>query len=42
MSLSINDVVIVDGVRTAMGKSRDGGFRNVRAEALSAGVIKAC
>jgi len=41
MSLSINDVVIVDGVRTAMGKSRDGGFRNVRAEALSAGVIKA-
>ncbi len=41
MSLSINDVVIVDGVRTAMGKSKGGSFRNVRAEALSAGVIKA-
>ncbi len=41
MSLSINDVVIVDGVRTAMGKSKGGAFRNVRAEALSGGVIKA-
>lgn len=41
MSLSINDVVIVDAVRTAMGKSKGGSFRNVRAEALSAAVIKA-
>ncbi len=41
MSLTINDVVIVDGVRTAMGKSKGGTFRNVRAEALSAAVIKA-
>ncbi len=41
MSMSINDVVIVDGVRTAMGRSKDGVFRNVRAEALSAEVIKA-
>ncbi len=41
MSLSINDIVIVDGVRTAMGKSKGGSFRNVRAEALSAAVIKA-
>ena len=41
MSISINDVVIVDGVRTAMGKSRNGVFRNVRSEALSAEVIKA-
>ncbi len=41
MSLSLNDVVIVDGVRTAMGKSKGGAFRNVRAEALSGGVIKA-
>lgn len=41
MSLTINDVVIVDGVRTAMGKSKNGTFRNVRAEALSAEVIKA-
>lgn len=40
MSLTINDVVIVDGVRTAMGKSKGGSFRNVRAEALSAAVIK--
>jgi acetyl-CoA acyltransferase len=41
MSMSINDVVIVDGVRTAMGRSKGGVFRNVRAEALSAEVIKA-
>ena len=41
MSLSMNDVVIVDGVRSAMGKSKGGSFRHVRAEALSAGVIKA-
>ncbi len=41
MSMTINDVVIVDGVRTAMGKSKGGTFRNVRAEALSAAVIKA-
>ena len=41
MSISINDVVIVDGVRTAMGRSRNGVFRNVRSEALSAEVIKA-
>jgi acetyl-CoA acyltransferase len=41
MSISINDVVIVDGVRTAMGRSRNGVFRNVRSEVLSAEVIKA-
>lgn len=41
MSMTINDVVIVDAVRTAMGKSKGGSFRNVRAEALSAAVIKA-
>ncbi len=41
MSLSIHDIVLVDGVRTAMGKSKGGSFRNVRAEALSAAVIKA-
>lgn len=40
MTLQLNDVVIVDTVRTAMGKSKDGTFRNVRAEALSAAVIK--
>lgn len=41
MSNTLNDVVIVDCVRTVMGKSKGGTFRNVRAEALSAAVIKA-
>ena len=37
----MNEVVIVDAVRTPMGKSRGGCFRNVRAEDLSAETIKA-
>ena len=41
MSLKPRDVVIVDGVRTAMGRSKGGMFRNVRAETLSAELIKA-
>lgn len=41
MSLQPRDVVIVDGVRTAMGKARNGAFRNVRAENLSAAAIQA-
>ncbi|WP_290524791.1 acetyl-CoA C-acyltransferase FadA [Alcanivorax sp.] len=41
MSLNPNDVVIVDAVRTPMGKSRNGQFRNVRAEKLSALLIEA-
>ncbi|HWJ04763.1 MAG TPA: acetyl-CoA C-acyltransferase FadA [Steroidobacteraceae bacterium] len=41
MSLNPRDVVIVDGVRTAMGRSKGGMFRNVRAEVLSAELIKA-
>ncbi|MGL6222143.1 MAG: acetyl-CoA C-acyltransferase, partial [Steroidobacteraceae bacterium] len=41
MSLNPRDVVIVDGVRTAMGRSKGGMFRNVRAETLSAELIKA-
>jgi len=41
MSLNPRDVVIIDGVRTAMGRSKGGMFRNVRAEALSAELIKA-
>ncbi|PWQ96110.1 acetyl-CoA C-acyltransferase FadA [Leucothrix pacifica] len=41
MSLNANDVVIVDAVRTPMGKSKGGAFRNVRAEKLSAEVIRA-
>ncbi|GGO86728.1 3-ketoacyl-CoA thiolase [Marinobacterium nitratireducens] len=40
MSLKPNDVVIVDGVRSPMGRSKNGVFRNVRAENLSAAVIK--
>jgi acetyl-CoA acyltransferase len=36
----MKDVVIVDAVRTPMGKSRGGIFRNVRAENLSAHLIK--
>lgn len=39
--LSPKDVVIVDGVRTAMGKSKNGMFRNVRADELSAALIRA-
>jgi acetyl-CoA acyltransferase len=33
--------VIIDGVRTAMGRSKGGMFRNVRAEKLSAELIRA-
>ena len=40
MSLNPNDVVIVDAVRTPMGKSKGGSFRNVRAEELSASVMR--
>ena len=37
----MTDVVIVDAVRTPMGRSRGGAFRNVRAEDLSAHLIRA-
>jgi acetyl-CoA acyltransferase len=37
----MKDVVIVDAVRTPMGRSKGGMFRNVRAENLSAEVIRA-
>ncbi|MCK9385258.1 MAG: acetyl-CoA C-acyltransferase FadA [Nevskia sp.] len=37
----MTDVVIVDAVRTPMGRSKGGAFRNVRAENLSAELIKA-
>ncbi|PIE42610.1 MAG: acetyl-CoA C-acyltransferase FadA [Gammaproteobacteria bacterium] len=40
MSLNPRDAVIVDAVRTPMGKSRNGQFRNVRAEKLSAVLIE--
>jgi acetyl-CoA acyltransferase len=41
MSLNPRDVVIIDGVRSAMGRSKGGMFRNVRAEVMSAELIKA-
>jgi acetyl-CoA acyltransferase len=37
----MTDVVIVDAVRTPMGRSKAGVFRHVRAEDLSAQLIKA-
>ena len=37
----MTDVVIVDAVRSPMGRSKGGAFRNVRAEDLSAHLIKA-
>lgn len=41
MNFNANDVVIVDCVRSPMGRSKKGGFANVRAEDLSAELIKA-
>src|SRR5690349_19054432 len=36
----MTDVVIVDAIRTPMGRSKGGVFRNVRAENLSAELMK--
>ncbi|MBS3804059.1 MAG: acetyl-CoA C-acyltransferase FadA [Oleiphilaceae bacterium] len=41
MSLNPRDVVVVDCVRTPMGRAKNGCFRNVRAENLSAALIEA-
>lgn len=41
MKLNDNDVVVIDAVRSPMGKSKNGGFVNVRADNLSAELIKA-
>ncbi|MDI4638255.1 acetyl-CoA C-acyltransferase, partial [Halomonas sp. BMC7] len=41
MNPNPRDVVIVDGVRTAMAKAKNGAFRHVRAENLSAAVMQA-
>ncbi len=41
MSLNPRDAVIVDYARSAMGRSKNGCFRNVRADDLSAQIIKA-
>ncbi|WP_216940521.1 acetyl-CoA C-acyltransferase FadA [Acinetobacter sp. BY419] len=40
-TLNPRDVVIVDGVRSAMGKSKNGMFRNVRADSMSAELVRA-
>ena len=40
-TLNPRDIVIVDGVRTAMGKSKNGMFRNVRADSMSADLVRA-
>ena len=40
-NLNPRDIVIVDGVRSAMGKSKNGMFRNVRADSLSAELVRA-
>ena len=37
----MKDVVIIDAVRTPMGRSKGGMFRNMRAEDLSAHLIRA-
>lgn len=41
MKFNANDVVVVDCVRSPMGKSKKGGFANVRAEDLSAQLVRA-
>ncbi|HBR96718.1 MAG TPA: acetyl-CoA C-acyltransferase FadA [Gammaproteobacteria bacterium] len=41
MNLNPNDVVIVDAVRSPMARSKGGGFKHVRAEQLSADLIRA-
>lgn len=41
MSLNPRDIVVVDAVRTAMAKAKNGAFRNVRAENLSAAAMQA-
>ena len=40
MSLNPRDAVIVDFARSAMGRSKNGCFRNVRADDLSVAVIR--
>jgi len=41
MNFNADDVVIIDCVRSPMGRSKKGGFVNVRAEDLSAELVKA-
>lgn len=39
--LNANDAVVIDAIRTPMGRSKGGAFRNVRAEELSAHLMSA-
>lgn len=41
MKINADDVVIIDCVRSPMGRSKNGGFVNVRAEELSAELVRA-
>jgi acetyl-CoA acyltransferase len=41
MNYEDNDVVVIDAVRSPMGRSKNGAFRNVRAEDMSANLINA-
>ena len=41
MNFNADDVVVIDCVRSPMGRSKNGGFANVRAEDLSAELVKA-
>ena len=41
MNYEDNDVVVIDAVRSPMARSRNGAFRNVRAEDISANLINA-
>ncbi|MFK8018256.1 MAG: acetyl-CoA C-acyltransferase FadA [Pseudomonadales bacterium] len=41
MSLSDSDIVIIDTVRTPMGRSKNGCFRNLRADSMSADLLRA-
>ncbi|MBL4799302.1 MAG: acetyl-CoA C-acyltransferase FadA [Oleispira sp.] len=41
MNYEDNDVVVIDAVRSPMGRSKNGVFRNVRAEDISANLINA-
>ena len=41
MTAAARDAVIVDGIRTPMARSKNGAYRHVRAEELSAKLIDA-
>ena len=41
MSLKANDAVIIDTVRSPMGRSKGGAFRHLRADEMSAQLVDA-